>query len=170
MVNCNLCGKTFKNTQGLRGHRNFVHPDTDSNVRQPVNSPAAQVILESTGGSHTPEITDHRLSEVEQQLTSCEERLESIDGQLEQLSTRSQNVAQYIHCENDTLLGQVAELNRRVSALERFVSEYSELLRDLKVIVRREQTIRSCAHKKWSMSDVLNKCLGTKGPDSCRIH
>ena len=25
MVTCEICGKEFKNTQGLRGHKNFVH-------------------------------------------------------------------------------------------------------------------------------------------------
>ena len=27
MVTCELCGRQFKNTQGLRGHRTFIHGD-----------------------------------------------------------------------------------------------------------------------------------------------
>ena len=31
MVQCELCGKELKNTQGLRGHKHFVHGQTGSN-------------------------------------------------------------------------------------------------------------------------------------------
>ena len=36
MVSCNICGKEFKNTQGLRGHKNFVHNDKVISDGQPV--------------------------------------------------------------------------------------------------------------------------------------
>ena len=42
MVSCDICGKEFKNTQGLRGHKNFVHSDTVGGVGQPVTQQAAE--------------------------------------------------------------------------------------------------------------------------------
>ena len=37
-VKCEICGKEFKTPQGLRGHKNFVHPDV---LDQPTK-PAAE--------------------------------------------------------------------------------------------------------------------------------
>lgn len=51
MVKCELCNKEFKNTQGLRGHKTFVHGQTGSS--KILSAPAA---------------TEQRLSEVEQLL------------------------------------------------------------------------------------------------------
>jgi len=59
MVKCELCGKEFKNTQGLRGHMTFVHGKTGSSA-----------ILSA------PVATEQRLSELETRL----EKLESITG------------------------------------------------------------------------------------------
>ena len=36
MVSCDICGKKFKNTQGLRGHKNFVHSDKAGSIGRPV--------------------------------------------------------------------------------------------------------------------------------------
>ena len=33
MVNCEICGRECKNTQGLRGHKTFVHGITSNNKR-----------------------------------------------------------------------------------------------------------------------------------------
>lgn len=177
MVTCNICGKPFKNTQGLRGHRNFVHPDTNVNARQPISSPATQLVVESTGRSHNPVLIEHILIKLEQQsnaieqlLTSFEERLEHAESQLEQLSTQSQILAQHTHRENDTLHDRVVELDSRVGGIEGFISEYSELMRDLKVAVKREQARHSCEYPKWSPSDVFNEwSTGERKRQGCQL-
>jgi len=46
---CDICGKEFKNTQGLRGHKNFVHGDkVGSSVGQPVAQQATQQLQLTT--------------------------------------------------------------------------------------------------------------------------
>ena len=54
MVTCEICGKEFKNTQGLRGHKNFVHNNGSS-------------------------ITTATLAANEQQLSKLEARLEKLE-------------------------------------------------------------------------------------------
>ncbi len=56
---CEICGKEFKNTQGLRGHKTFVHRLTSFR-----------------GKSDTPLATEQQLD----QLTTRLEKLESITG------------------------------------------------------------------------------------------
>lgn len=51
MVTCDICGKEFKNAQGLRGHMTFVHGKTGSS--KILSAPAA---------------TGQRLSKLEQLL------------------------------------------------------------------------------------------------------
>ena len=55
MVTCEICGKEFKNTQGLRGHRNFVHGNS----------------------SHSADSATQAASEL--QLSKLEERLEKLE-------------------------------------------------------------------------------------------
>ena len=71
MVTCNICGKEFKNTQGLRGHKNFVHSDTGSDIWQPVAQQAAQQLLSSNSGTRAA---------IEQRLSKLEDRLNKLEG------------------------------------------------------------------------------------------
>ena len=66
MVSCDICGKEFKNTQGLRGHKNFIHSDKAGSVRQPV----AQQLLSSN--LSTPVTTEQRLSQLEDRFAKLE--------------------------------------------------------------------------------------------------
>ncbi|MFC1944068.1 hypothetical protein ACFLX5_00985 [Chloroflexota bacterium] len=68
MVSCNICGKEFKNTQGLRGHNNFVHAD-HINGRS-VAQPATQHILNSN--ISTPVTVEQRISMMEDRLVNLE--------------------------------------------------------------------------------------------------
>jgi transposase InsO family protein len=60
MISCDICGKEFKNTQGLRGHMNFIHSERADSVRQPVAQQATQQLLSSN--LSTPVTTEQRLS------------------------------------------------------------------------------------------------------------
>ena len=70
MVSCEICGKEFKNTQGLRGHKNFVHSDTGSGIGQPVTQQAAQQPLSSNASTRVT--TEQRLSQLENRFVGLE--------------------------------------------------------------------------------------------------
>ena len=75
MVSCDICGKEFKNTQGLRGHKNFVHADkVISSVERPVAQQATQQPLGSNLSTRVT--TEQRLSQLEDRFV----RLEHITG------------------------------------------------------------------------------------------
>ena len=59
MARCEICGKEFKNTQGLRGHKTWVHGITTS-----TQHPAAQLA------------TEQRLGKLEQLLAITGEHTE----------------------------------------------------------------------------------------------
>ena len=71
MVSCDICGKEFKNTQGLRGHKNFVHADkVISSVERPVAQQATQQPLGSNLSTRVT--TEQRLSQLERRFTKLE--------------------------------------------------------------------------------------------------
>lgn len=83
MVSCDICGKEFKTTQGLRGHKNFVHGLTGSskilpvvrgevvsNTQHPVAPLATQQPLSSN--LSTPVTTEQRLSQLEDRFAKLE--------------------------------------------------------------------------------------------------
>ena len=113
MVQCELCGKEFKNTQGLRGHKTFVHGITVSN-KQPVTRVASE----------------EKLSEMERRLDQLEEtthldaerlteQLEQHTQQLAELSEQLKNLSQQVklassNTEFRNISQQVAQLSKQV--------------------------------------------------------
>jgi chromosome segregation ATPase len=77
MASCDICGKQFKNTQGLRGHRYFVHSDNGDNTRRPVAQQAGQQLLSSN--SSTPAATEQRLSKLEDRFSILEHKIGARD-------------------------------------------------------------------------------------------
>ena len=59
MVTCDLCGRQFKNTQGLRGHKTFVHDN---------GSPSSTSVAPADA-EELNEVTDH-LNSLTPQLAS----------------------------------------------------------------------------------------------------
>ncbi len=89
MVKCDICGKEFKNTQGLRGHKNFVHSDKVSSIKKPV--------------------TQQLSSELEQPVT----KLELLEFKLQQLETKLEQVTSIAQQANE-LAEKALSNSRRV--------------------------------------------------------
>ncbi len=114
MVSCNICGKEFKNTQGLRGHKNFVHADTIGGFGQPVTQQGAQQPLSSDSGTRVT--TEQRLSQLESRFA----RLEHVTGVRE-----TDELEKLLSITDTPLTGRVAQLTEQLSKLtEQLKSEY----------------------------------------------
>jgi len=114
MVSCDICGKEFKNTQGLRGHNNFVHADTVSGSGQPVTQQAAQQPLSSDSGTRVT--TEQRLSQLESRFT----RLEHVTGVRE-----TDELDKLLGITDTSLTERVDQLTEQLSKLtEQLKSEY----------------------------------------------
>jgi chromosome segregation ATPase len=114
MVSCDICGKEFKNTQGLRGHKNFVHADTVGGFGQPVTQQAAQQPLSSDSGTRVT--TEQRLSQLESRFA----RLEHITGVRE-----TDELEKLLGITDTSLTERVAQLTEQLSKLtEQLKSEY----------------------------------------------
>jgi len=111
MVQCELCGKELKNTQGLRGHKNFVHGITGSN-KQPVAGVATEQELSKL---------ECRLEQVEELTQLDTERLTEKLGQhthqLAELSEQLKNLSQQV---------KLASTNTEFRNISRQITQLSE--------------------------------------------
>ena len=136
MVSCDICGKEFKNTQGLRGHKNFVHADTGSGIGQSVAQQATQQPLSSNLGARVT--TEQRLSQLENRFA----RLEHVTGVGE-----TDELEKLLGITDTPLTEQVNQLSAQLSELtEQLKSEY----------VSRE-TMETIAAELTGESDSLHK-------------
>ena len=114
MISCDICGKEFKNAQGLRGHKNFVHSDTGSSTGQSVAQQATQQPLSSNLGTRVT--TEQRLSQLENRI----DRLEHTTGVRE-----TDELEELLGITDTPLTEQVAQLTEQLSELtEQLNSEY----------------------------------------------
>ena len=107
MVTCELCGREFKNTQGLRGHKTFVH-----NERSSSNTPAIETAtmqqssiledridkLEYITGLRAPSILDRYLYDEKPltiQLAGFIEQLSSLTQQMVSFSSNTPSNTEY---------------------------------------------------------------------------
>ena len=51
MVSCDICGKEFKTTQGLRGHKTFVHQLTSFSGKSATPLATEQLLSSNLGTS-----------------------------------------------------------------------------------------------------------------------
>jgi len=114
MVSCEICGKEFKNTQGLKGHKNFVHTDIGDSVGQPVTQQTTQQPLSSNLSTRVA--TEQRLSQLENRFT----RLEHVTG-----VTETDVLDKLLGITDTSLTERVAQLTELLSKLtEQLRSEY----------------------------------------------
>ena len=120
MVQCELCGKEFKNTQGLRGHKTFVHGITSSN-KQPVAGVATEQELSKL---------ECRLEQVEE-LTQLDierltEQLEQRTHQLTELSEQLKNLSQQVKLASSNT--EFRNISRQVTQLSEQVKRHDSWL------------------------------------------
>ena len=101
MVTREICGKEFKNTQGLRGHKNFVHGNgisSGASATQAANEPQLSKLeerlekLEYITGLTEMSIPDDVLSNdkpLSEKLIEVTEQLNHLTQQLASLSSNS---------------------------------------------------------------------------------
>ena len=117
MVSCDICGKEFKNTQGLGGHKNFVHSDTVGGVRQPVTQQAAQQLLSSNLGT--------RVS-TEQQVSKLEDRLQKLERVTGLRETELFDLLNDLLSNTEPLTYKLINITKQVTKLSDTVSKLSE--------------------------------------------
>jgi len=137
MVSCDICGKEFKNAQGLRGHKNFVHTNTIGGVRQPVTQQATQQLLSSNLSTRVN--PEQRLSQLEDRLT----RLEHVIGVREM-----DELEKLLGITDTPLTERVAQFTELLSKLtEQLKSEY--VTREIMETIAAELTGESASlHKE----------------------
>jgi uncharacterized coiled-coil protein SlyX len=137
MISCDICGKEFKNTQGLRGHKNFVHNDKNSNTEEPVAQQATQQLLSSK--SSTPVTTESQLCKLEARL----EKLEYTTGLAEM------NALEDILSNDKPLTEKITEVTEQLNHLTLQFSNCSKWFKPLSTVAgtmsRLEDELRSKA-------------------------
>ena len=165
MVSCNICGKEFKNTQGLRGHKTFVHGIT--NNKQPANRLATEQELSKL---------ESRLEQVEE-ITQLDteyltEQLEQHTHQFAELTEQLGNLSQQVKLASSNT--EVRNMSKQVTQLSKLVkrhdgwlttdgicalfvmdSEHPAFLDDIANLrrqIREHQPIVNWIKKKWNLT------------------
>jgi len=142
MIQCELCGKEVKNTQGLRGHKTFVHRQrtggrppsvrmaTDEQVEE---SPSILEQIEGNGTRYTGENTDgigyvqdsvtryteytNRIKQLEESIASATEYILELEKKIDQLHDKLQSLP---------TRDETREMTRTVERLEKRVKKHDE--------------------------------------------
>ena len=107
MVSCDICGKEFKNTQGLRGHKHFVHSDTVSGVGQPGTQQAAEQLLSSNLGTRVA---------TEQQVSKLEDRFQKLERVTGLRETEPADLLNDLLSNTEPLTNQLASITQQLSS------------------------------------------------------
>ena len=178
MVTCEICGKEFKNTQGLRGHKNFVHNNGSSittatlaaNEQQLSKLEARLEKLEYITGLTEPSMLDDVLGNnkpITEKLIEVTEQLNHLTQQLTNLSS------------NTASNGDLHNIGEEVSRLTQQVSNYSKWFKPVRTvagIVSRledelsnkaqntrvnamENRLRSLEEESKKAEEIIDKCF-----------
>ena len=122
MITCKLCGKEFKSTQGLKGHKTFKHGNGSSG-----------------NGSVAHSASEQQPSELLERL----EKLESITGVSEQGELGELSVIT-----DNSLIQQVGQLGEQLSELTQQVNQLTEQLEHTRAISERVGSFKAEYDKK----------------------
>lgn len=126
MISCDICGKEFKNTQGLRGHKTFVHQVTSSSSKlaaPPATEQQLSILknrldkLENIIGIREPSKIKQLLGITDEPITV---QLDRHNNRLFELSEQLTNISQQVK--------QGASNNTEVRNLSKQVSQLTELV------------------------------------------
>ena len=132
---CEICGKEFKNTQGLRGHTNFVHGHTGSS--KILSAPAA---------------TGQRLSKLEASL----QKLESITG------VKEPNALERLLGTNEPAI--IDQLQQHTHQLAELSEQLKNLSQQLKLASSNTE-FRNVSRKVAQLSEQVKRHDGWLTPD-----
>lgn len=134
MVTCEICGKEFKNTQGLRGHKNFVHSNRSS----------ITAVTRAASGQQVSKL-EARLEKLEY-MTGLTET-STLDDVLRDDKPLSEKIIQVTEQLNH-LIQQLADLssntasNRDIHNIEEKVSQLTQQLSDCSKWVEPVRTVK----------------------------
>jgi hypothetical protein len=144
-VKCEICNREFKNTQGLRGHKTFVHQ-----------------IHSSSSKSATPLATE--------QLSKLEERLQKVEkitglkepGSLDQILGTDKTITEQL----EQYTGRLAEFSVQLKELSqqlKLAASSAEVLNIKKQLTQLSEQVRR--HDKWLTTSPLMLFLSQNSPD-----
>jgi len=131
MVSCDICGKEFKNTQGLRGHKTFVHRNGSPN-----SAPVTRVASEQQVS-----LLEDRLQQLERVTGLRESDLDFSLSDTEPLTDRLTNITEQVTKLSDTVskLSEEVELSKVTRDVES--EEFSKRLTDLREAHNRQSAV-----------------------------
>jgi len=130
-VKCEICGREFKNTQGLRGHKTFVHKIPGSGSKSPIPLATEQLSkleerlkrVENAIGLKEPSSLDWILGAdkpITEQLEQYTRQLTELSGQLKELSQQVRLAAS--GTEALKIKRQLAQLSEQVSRYDKWLT------------------------------------------------
>ena len=166
MVQCEICGKECKNTQGLRGHMTFVHGQISSS-KTPVTRLATECQLSELEArlEQVEEITQLDTERLTEQLERHTRQLTELGGQLRNLSHQVKLASS--NTEVRSINKQVAQLSEQVKRHDNWLttnrlyyffamqSEHPAFLDDIADLRRQlteHQPIINWIKKKWNLT------------------
>ena len=117
-VTCEICEKEFKTTQGLRGHKTFVHQMTNT------QDPPARLA------------TEQELSIVEEKLKLLHEQVEEVENLLSNLVSKVDKQAEQVNKLTSQLSITQSEDRRLSSEITKCRHDLGQLVIDLKRLSR----------------------------------
>jgi len=131
MVSCDICDKEFKNTQGLRGHKTFVHRNGSPNNAQVTRVTTEQPVS----------LLEDRLQQIERVTGLCESDIDfSLSGS-EPLTDRLTNITEQVTKLSDTVSKLCEEVELSKVAMEIESEEFNKRLADLLEAYNRQSVV-----------------------------
>ncbi len=134
MVACDICDKEFKNTQGLRGHKTFVHRNGSPNSA-PVTRVASeqQVSLLEDRLQQLERVTGLRESDLDFSLSDTEpltDRLTNITEQVTKLSATVNKLSEEVELSKVTWDVESEEFSKRLTDLREAHNRQSAIINE----------------------------------------
>jgi DNA repair exonuclease SbcCD ATPase subunit len=145
-VRCELCGKEFKNTQGLRGHKTFVHQMHSSSSKSP-----------------TPLATEQQLSKLDERL----QRVERVTGlkepsSLDQILGTDKPITERLE-QNTRQLAELSNQLKDLSQQVRLATSSTEVLNIKRQLTQLTEQVSR--HDKWMTTSPVMLFLSRNSPD-----